>query len=55
MTFEKVYEKLELKFTSGNQVPVERTVITKEEWNEIKEYVDYLEKEIHKWILKGKK
>lgn len=55
MDFKEVYEKLESKFTSGNQVPVERTVITKEEWKVIKEHVDYLEREIYKWTSKEKK
>lgn len=34
--FEKVYEDIELKFTSGNKIPVTRATITIEEWSIIK-------------------
>lgn len=37
MDFETAYEILESKFSSGNDIPVERTVITKEEWDAIKQ------------------
>lgn len=36
MNIEDVIKSLNLKFTSGNTVPVERATITKEEWLIIK-------------------
>ena len=36
MTFDEMYQNMELKFTSGNAIPVERATITREEWEMIK-------------------
>ena len=36
MNIEKVIDNLELKFTSGNSVPIDRAAITREEWEVIK-------------------
>ena len=48
MDFQEAYEKLESKFTSGNDIPVERNTITREEWEAIKERISFLEA-----IIKG--
>lgn len=47
MDFNKAYETLELKFTSGNSIPVERNTITREEWDAIKEQIEYYEASIY--------
>lgn len=39
MNIEKVIDNLELKFTSGNSVPIDRAAITREEWEAIKEFL----------------
>lgn len=36
MTFDEAYRNLELKFTSGNQISVERATIIDKEWEAIK-------------------
>lgn len=36
MDFKEAYETLELKFTSGNPIPVERSTILDKEWKAIK-------------------
>lgn len=34
-----IIEQIDLKFTSGNDVPVSRAVLTKEEWEEVKFHI----------------
>lgn len=36
---EEVIERLNNRFTSGNSIPVERSVITDEEWKIIKQHL----------------
>ena len=36
MNFDDAYRELDLKFTSGNRIPVERATITVKEWEAIK-------------------
>lgn len=43
MDFKTAYESLESKFTSGNNIPVERNTITKDEWEAIKEEIKRLQ------------
>ena len=43
MTFDDMYKNMELKFTSGNAIPVERTTITREEWELIKAELNRLD------------
>lgn len=47
MDFNEAYEKLESKFTSGNSIPVERNTITREEWDAIKEQIEFYRKTIN--------
>lgn len=42
MTFEEAYRDLELKFSSGNAIPVERAIILRTEWEAIKIELDRL-------------
>jgi hypothetical protein len=35
-----ILEQINLKFTSGNDIPVERTTLTIKEWIEIKKYLE---------------
>lgn len=35
----EAYERVERKFNSGNSIDVERTVITKEEWDLSKKFI----------------
>jgi len=47
MRFQDAYNNILSKFTSGNPIPVERAVITREEWDAINKVFislrDYLE------------
>jgi hypothetical protein len=43
MTFDEMYLNMELKFTSGNDIPVERAIITREEWELIKAELNRLD------------
>jgi len=43
MEFKEAYETLESKFTSGNDIPVERATITREEWEAIRSGINILE------------
>lgn len=43
MDFHVAFENLEKKFTSGNSIPVSRSVITREEWEAIKWELELLE------------
>lgn len=40
MTLKEAYINLKLKFTSGNDIPVERATITREEWEAIKQKLE---------------
>ena len=40
MTLEEVFRSLELKFSSGNDVPVERATITRDEYDVIKNFLN---------------
>lgn len=42
---EEAYDKVERKFTSGNDTEVERAVITKEEWELAKRHITLMEYE----------
>lgn len=44
MTPKEALQSLELKFTSGNSIPVERTVITREEYEAL---LSILEEDAH--------
>lgn len=39
----KAVEVVDLYFRSGNDVPVQRANVSKEEWEAVKEYIDLLE------------
>lgn len=43
MNADDAINKLKLKFSSGNSVDVDRAVITKEEWEAIKNLIDDIE------------
>ena len=43
MEFKEAYETLESKFTSGDDIPVERATIKREEWEAIKNEINILE------------
>ena len=43
MEFKDAIESLNLKFTSGNKIPVERTTIVNEEWQVIKKELKRLQ------------
>jgi len=43
---DEVIDRMDLKFTSGNSVEVERSAITKEEWDLIKSYIKDLERNV---------
>lgn len=36
MNVQKIIEDMERRFTSGNEIPVERAHLTREEWNVLK-------------------
>ena len=42
MTLKESYENLILKFSSGNEINVERATITKEEWEPIEIILSYI-------------
>lgn len=39
----KAIEVVDLYFRSGNDIPVQRANVSKEEWEAVKEYIDLLE------------
>ena len=39
----KAVEVVDLYFRSGNDIPVQRANVSKEEWEAVKEYIDLLE------------
>lgn len=39
MKEQNIIQKIEEKFTSGNDIEVERIVLTRKEWEEIREYI----------------
>lgn len=41
-----IVKQIELKFTSGNEIPVKQAVVKVEEWNTLREYIADLHKEI---------
>lgn len=41
--FKDIKETMALRFTSGNSIPIERTQITREQWETVTEYISYLE------------
>jgi len=47
MRFQDAYKNIESKFTSGNPIPVERAVITREEWDAINKVISELEGWLH--------
>jgi len=48
MEIKKAIKSLDLKFTSGNDIPVTRATILIDEWEALKEYI--IELEEIKWI-----
>jgi len=44
MTFDEAMKSLELKFSSGNNIPVERATIIDKEWQSIKTEIERLNK-----------
>jgi len=42
MEFKEAYERLKSKFTSGNNIPVERNTILRTEWESIKKEIEKL-------------
>lgn len=55
MTLDEALESLKLKFTSGNEIEVERATITREEYEAIMKAAGKDEKEFSfiKWYLGG--
>ncbi len=52
MNFKTAYETLESKFISGNNIPVERNTITREEWEAIKKEIQDLQESKELFNLK---
>lgn len=46
MDFETAYNSLKSKFESGNEIPVERTVITKKEWDAVQQEIEGMHKKL---------
>jgi len=47
MNFKEAFASLVLKFTSGNDMPVERATILNTEWEAIRNFIFKLQKEAH--------
>jgi hypothetical protein len=41
MNYIEAFESIQLKFTSGNDIPVERAHVLKEEWESIRSILEY--------------
>lgn len=41
-----IVKQMELKFTSGNSIPVKQAVVKVEEWNTLRDYIAELHKEV---------
>ena len=46
MTLQKLVEEIELRFKSGNDVPVTRATLKKEEWESLKQHLEMLAYEL---------
>ena len=48
MKFDEAYESIKLKFSSGNNISVERVTLLREEWDAIEEKIENLRRKNEK-------